>query len=384
MPDLIERLVRPEIRELTAYHVPDASGYVKLDAMENPYSWPEELKSEWLETLREIHLNRYPDPQGTQLQEVLRETMGIGDDMGLLLGNGSDELIQMLALTVAGPGRKVLSVDPGFVMYRMIALFAGMKYVGVPLQAEDFSLDVPAILEALDRDRPALTFLACPNNPTGNQFDPHAIARILDAAPGLVVVDEAYAPFTESSFMPRLGDWPNLLVMRTVSKMGLAGLRLGYLAGPPGWISEIDKTRLPYNINSLTQASAAFALRHKDVLDTQTERIRHERSRLLAALSDLEDARPYPSEANFILVRMPGGKAGAVFDSLRHRGVLVKNLDGTQPLLEDCLRITVGSREENEALLTALKSALADRNGACVTPFRPDAPQHDPVAKDRS
>ncbi len=174
MNKLIECLVRPEIRALNAYHVPDATGLIKLDAMENPYGWPEDLRREWLESLQDVQLNRYPDPQGSELQAALRESMGIDKDMGLLLGNGSDELIQMLALTVARPGRKVLSVDPGFVMYRMIALFARLEYVGVPLRGEDFSLDLPAILEAIDREQPAVTFLAYPNNPTGNLFSSQA------------------------------------------------------------------------------------------------------------------------------------------------------------------------------------------------------------------
>jgi histidinol-phosphate aminotransferase len=284
--------------------------------------------------------------------------MGIPDDMGLLLGNGSDELIQMLALAVSQTGRKVLSVAPGFVMYRMIALFTGMGYAGVPLRAEDFSLDLPAVLAAIEREQPAVIFLAFPNNPTGNLFEAGDISAIVEAAPGLVVLDEAYAPFTDHSFLPRLGDWPNLLVMRTLSKMGLAGLRLGYLAGPPEWLAEIDKIRLPYNINVLTQASAAFALRHKDVLDEQTRRIRDERSRLFDELSRLDGVRPYPSAANFILVRMPDGRAGAVFESLKDRGVLVKNLDRTQPLLADCLRVTVGRPEENDAFLAGLGSVM--------------------------
>jgi histidinol-phosphate aminotransferase len=358
MPNLIDTLVRPEIRVMEAYHVPDASGLIKLDAMENPYTWPEALRQNWMDALREVHLNRYPDPQGTELQMTLRKSMQLPDGMGMLLGNGSDELIQMLALAVARPGRRVLSVEPGFVMYRMIALLAGMEYVGVPLRAEDFSLDLQAVLAAMDKEQPAVVFLAYPNNPTGNLFDADAIARITEAAPGLVVLDEAYAPFTDRSFVPHLGDWPNLLVMRTVSKLGLAGLRLGYLVGPRDWIVQIDKTRLPYNINVLTQVSAAFALRHGDILAEQTRRIREERSRLITALSGLERVRAYPSEANFILMRTPSGRAQEIFESLRRGGVLVKNLDGSQVLLEDCLRVTVGRSRENDAFLAALESAL--------------------------
>lgn len=355
----IESLVRPEIRALKAYHVPESAGLIKLDAMENPYTWPEALQAEWLETLRGLELNRYPDPQGRVLQAALREAMEIPEDMGLLLGNGSDELIQMLALTVAAPGRKILSVDPGFVMYRMIGLFAGMDYVGVPLQAEDFSIDLPAVLEAIEREQPALVYLAYPNNPTGNRFDADDMVRIIEAAPGLVIVDEAYAPFTDSSFMGLVGDWDNLLVMRTVSKMGLAGLRLGYLVGPPDWLAEIDKVRLPYNINVLTQVSAAFALKHKAVFDEQTRTIRAERTRLQDALHRIPGLHPYPSEANFILTRVPEGRAGALFDGLKQAGILIKNLDGAHPLLADCLRVTVGTPEENAALVRALEGLSA-------------------------
>lgn len=354
MDTLITRLVRPEIRALDAYHVPDPAGLIKLDAMENPYDWPEDLRSAWLEVLRGQSVNRYPDPQGGMVQEALREAMGIPPGQGLLLGNGSDELIQMLALTVAGPGRKVLSVEPGFVMYRMIALFAGLDYVGVPLRADDFALDLPSVLEALEREGPALTYIAYPNNPTGNLFDPAAIGRIIESAPGLVIIDEAYAPFTDHSLLARVGDWPNLLVLRTVSKMGLAGLRLGYLVGPPAWIHELDKTRLPYNINVLTQASAAFALRHRAVLDAQTQSIRTERGRLFTALSGLPGVHPYPSDANFVLVRLPAGRADVVFAGLKQRGILVKNLNAAHPLLRDCLRVTVGLPGENDAFLAAL------------------------------
>ncbi len=393
MNELIDTLIRPEIRALQAYHVPDVIGLIKLDAMENPHRWPDALRDDWLAALRDAELNRYPDPKARDLQTALREAMQIPAEMGLLLGNGSDELIQMLALSVAAPaaaaagnrgisqvngstaglgktGRDrstghsqpcrptLLSLDPGFVMYRMIGLFAGLEYVGVNLNGADFSLDLPATLEAIERHRPLLTFIAYPNNPTGNLFDPAAIEQIIAASPGLVIVDEAYAPFTDASFLPKLGDWPNLLVMRTVSKMGLAGLRLGYLAGPADLIEQIDKVRLPYNINVLTQASAAFALRHHDVLDAQTEAIRDERRRLAAALTDLDGGRgqlhPFPSDANFILVRTQPGQAGAIFHGLRENGILIKHLDGAHPLLADCLRITVGTAAENSTLLDAL------------------------------
>jgi histidinol-phosphate aminotransferase len=367
MNALIDNLLRPEIRSLRAYHVPDSTGLIKLDAMENPYGWPESLRDDWLRALRDAELNRYPDPRARELQATLRETMSIPSGMDVLLGNGSDELIQMLAFAVASPGRSdqagraLLSLDPGFVMYRMIGLFAGLNYVGVSLNAADFSLDLDATLAAIRQHRPVLTFIAYPNNPTGNLFDPQHIERIIEASEGLVIVDEAYAPFTDASFLPRLGEWPNLLVMRTVSKMGLAGLRLGYLAGPVEWVEQIDKIRLPYNINVLSQASATFALRNRHVLDAQTQAICEERARLADALAELGAGGrllSFPSDANFILTRVAPGRAGAIFDGLRTRGILIKNLDGAHPLLANCLRITVGHPEENARLIEALADLL--------------------------
>jgi len=350
--------IRPDIQALSAYHVPPAGGRIKLDAMENPWPWPEEMKAAWLERLRGVDVNRYPDPRALALAEQLRQTMGVPGDMDLLLGNGSDEIIQMLALALRGEGRSILSVEPGFVMYRMIALWCGMDYVGVPLQAEDFSLDMPALRQALEEHRPALVFLACPNNPTGNLFAEADILEVLEKAPGLVVVDEAYAPFTDHSFLPRLGQHDNLLVMRTVSKLGLAGLRLGLLAGPSAWLEEIDKLRMPYNINVLTQESARFALEHHQVLDEQTAQIRSERTRMLAALAALPGFHVWPSEANFLLARIPE-RAAALFDHLLDNGVLVKKLHGSHPLLEDCLRFTIGKPEENARLLQLLRAFAA-------------------------
>ncbi|MGD8310292.1 MAG: histidinol-phosphate transaminase [Chromatiales bacterium] len=355
---LIARWVRPEIREIAAYAVPDASGLIKLDAMENPYTWPEDLRGEWSDLLAGVDVNRYPDPRAGALKAALREAMGVPEGMGLLLGNGSDEIIQMLAMTLAAPGRSVLSVDPGFVMYRMIATFCGMGYAGVPLRTDDFGLDLPATLRAIETHRPALVFLAYPNNPTGNLFDESAMLSIIDASPGLVVVDEAYAPFTDRSFMSRLGEHPNLLVMRTLSKMGLAGLRLGLLAGPAEWLAQIDKTRLPYNVNVLTQAGAALALRHREVLERQAGAIRAERGRLFSALAGMDGIRAYPSEANFILFRVPGGRATEVFEGVKAGGVLIKKMDGAHPLLADCLRVTVGTPGENAAFLEALGAVL--------------------------
>jgi histidinol-phosphate aminotransferase len=365
LTDTVTRWIRPEIQALSAYHVPPAKGFIKLDAMENPYHWPEEMVEQWLAQLREVELNRYPDPSPAGLKQGLAEVMGVPVGQEVILGNGSDELIQMIAMALAQPGRKVLAPEPSFVMYQMIATFTGMDYVGVPLVskggAEDFSLDREAMLAAIDQHRPAVIFLAYPNNPTGNLFDRDTVTAIIEASPGLVVVDEAYHAFAGDSFMGELGRYENLLVMRTVSKMGLAGLRLGLLAGPAAWLTEFDKVRLPYNINVLTQKSAEFVLAHREVLDQQTRQICADRRVMMQALLDMEGVTPFTSRANFILFRVAG--ASEVFASLKEQGVLIKNLSPAGGLLQDCLRVTVGSPEENGQFLAALDLALKSVHG---------------------
>jgi histidinol-phosphate aminotransferase len=356
--DRVVRQVRPEIRALSAYHVPDPGKLIKLDAMENPYRWPEPLLEEWLQVLRGAAINRYPDPVAAALSRILRKKMDVPDGMDIILGNGSDELIQIIATAVSGAGRVILAPEPSFVMYRMIATIAGMDYQAVPL-ASDFSLDLPAMLQAIEQHQPAVIFLAYPNNPTGNLFDESAIIAIIEASPGLVVLDEAYHAFAGGhSFMDRLPDYDNLVVMRTVSKMGLAGLRLGMLAGSPAWLQEFDKIRLPYNINVLTQLSAEFAMQYYVVLQQQTQKICADRETLKQQLDNIDGITTHDSQANFLLVRMPAGRATEIFTALKEKGVLVKNLHGSNDSLNDCLRVTVGTAEENQAFISALKQSL--------------------------
>lgn len=351
-----DQLIRPEILSLSAYHVADATGMVKLDAMENPYHLPEAMSEELGGLLAHAAINRYPDPQAMGVQDALRRAFGIGPQHAILLGNGSDELIQILATALARPGASLLAVEPSFVMYRMIAGFSGLRYVGVPLKS-DFELDEAAVLEALEREEPALVFIAYPNNPTGNVFDRAALERIIAAAPGLVVMDEAYHAFTGGlSFLDDLDRYPNLLLMRTVSKLGLAGLRLGYLVGAPAWIRELDKVRLPYNVNVLTQVAARLALDRVAVLEAQAATLVVEREKLFQAMSEFASVQAHASRANFILFRVPDG--GKVFAGLKTRGVLIKNLHGAHPLLDNCLRVTVGAPEENQAFLAALAAEL--------------------------
>jgi len=352
--------IRPVIKNLQAYHVADASGLIKLDAMENPYQLSEDLKSGLQVELSKAELNRYPDPSANSLRKKLRHAMSVPDDKSIVLGNGSDELIQMLTMAVTGgEGEDVclMSFDPGFVMYRMIADLVGINYVGVSL-TQDFSLDMDAVRDSMKKNKPAIIFIAYPNNPSANCFDEKDIEEIISSAPGLVVLDEAYHPFAQTSFMDRLVEYDNLLVMRTVSKMGLAGLRLGLLCGHPDIISEIDKIRLPYNINVLTQIAAEFVLDNSDELDHQAKVIRDERKKLLTAMCAMPALQVFPSQANFILFRVLDAQAGEVFESIKQSGVLIKNMKADTGLLENCLRVTVGTPEENLAFIAALETAL--------------------------
>jgi histidinol-phosphate aminotransferase len=358
MPEIavwVERIVRDDIRALAAYHVQDANGMVKLDAMENPYALPQGLRQEIGEIAARAELNRYPDSEARELKAVLRAAMGVSEGMALLLGNGSDEIIQLLALACAKPGAVMLGVEPSFAMFPMVARFCGLEFVGVPLGA-NFRLETDRMLDAIERHRPPLIFIAYPNNPTGNLFDAGAVETIVRRAPGLVVIDEAYHPFAQTSFMPRLHKFPNLLVMRTLSKLGLAGVRLGALAGRPEWITELNKLRLPYNVNVLTQVVAAYVLKHADVLEAQAAQIRAERSRLLSRLRAMSRVEAFPSDANFILFRVPAVQV--VFEAIKARGVLIKKLAGSHPALENCLRVTVGTASENDAFLAALTASI--------------------------
>lgn len=353
----ISSVFRPEILAMSAYKVADAEGLIKLDAMENPYGWPEDLKARWLETLRDCPLNRYPDPEACRLVQTLRGHDQISDQYGVLLGNGSDEIIQLLLMALP-PTACVLAPAPSFVMYRQISDSLGLRFYGMPLSADGFELDLPAMLLAVEQHQPAVIFIAYPNNPTGNLFNEASIREIIKTAKGLVVIDEAYAPFADASFMAGLGEYDNLLVMRTVSKLGLAGLRLGYIAGNPGIIEQLNKIRLPYNINSLTQLSADFALSHQNLFDQQTQQICRERARVFAQLNELTGISVYPSSANFILFRTAKGLADLIYSDIKKQGVLIKNLSPQGGLLCDCLRVTIGTREENTAFLSALKTSL--------------------------
>jgi histidinol-phosphate aminotransferase len=312
------------------------------------------LQAELGQRLGRVALNRYPGSCIDDLRAALARSVDLPAEFGLVLGNGSDELITLLSLVCAQPGATVLVPEPGFVMYEVSARLQGLNFVGVPLTSR-FELDEAAMLAAIETHQPALIYLACPNNPTANLFDEGAIERIIEAAPGLVVMDEAYQPFASRDHMALARRYGHVLVMRTLSKFGLAGVRLGYVMGPKAWVDEIEKVRPPYNISVLNAEAALFALEHADEFARQAALIRSERARLSAVLEAMGLA-PSKSEANMILVRLPD--AAAAFAALKRQGVLVKDVSRQHPLLANCLRLTVGTPQENDMLISALKASL--------------------------
>ena len=353
------KVIRPEIQAMHAYPVADATGLVKLDLMESPYGLPPELAAEIGKIVSQLSLNRYPVPTAQRLRALIRDVMQVPAGCEVLLGNGSDECIQYITATVAREGAVVMAPAPSFGMFSMHAFFYRLRFVGVPLR-EDFSFDADAFLAAMEKEKPALVWIAYPNNPTGNAFPVADIERVIRAAPGLVVIDEAYQPFAGGTFMPRLAEFENLAVMRTVSKIGMAGLRLGYVCGRPDWIEAFNKARSPFNINVVTEAVAIKLLENKKVLDAQAARVLAERERLRPELERMPGLTVYPSVANFFLARVKGptGAGTRAFESLKQQGVLVKDFSGGHPLMENCLRLTIGTPEENRILVAALREAL--------------------------
>ena len=351
----INNWLRKDIQDIQAYHVPSAQQMLKLDAMESPFALPEETIKQYLAHLSAQEINRYPDPGATTLVQSLRELMQIDPTFGVLLGNGSDELIQLLALACES-GDSILSVEPSFVMYQMIAKFTHLNYQGVAL-GDNYELDVEAFLAAMDEHQPKLIFIAYPNNPTGNSFKRADIQRIIEATDAMVVLDEAYYAYADDSFLDDIARYENLVVLRTVSKIGFAGLRLGLLIGAQQTVDELNKLRLPYNINTLTQVSAQFLLQQHEMIEKNARVIMDERTRLFTALSKISALHVYPSQANFILLKTPD--ANALFEHLKQNNILIKNLSQA-PALDDCLRITIGAPEQND-LLMATVSAYYDQ-----------------------
>jgi len=354
MLNTIEQFVRPEIHSFNAYPVGETTNAIKLDNMENPDAWDQSVVDDWRQRLKLTPINRYPDAEAGPLHAKLREVMGIPDNTGMKLGNGSVELIQMVCMALAKPGATVLAPNPTFGMYKMLAFFANMDYRPVDLN-DDFSLNMPAMMQAIEETQPAVVFLSYPYNPAGNLIEERDVCQIIDANPGLVVMGEAYFASAGDSFAKYLDQYNNLMIMRAVSKMGLAGLRLGYMMGNPAWINEFNKVRSPFNINSLTQVSAEFALENRAMFETQTDETCQARDSLYASMKKINATQCCPSQANFILVKPKIGQGNHLFDALKKVAILIRNLGTTVGLLANCLRVTVGTKQENAVFLQALQ-----------------------------
>jgi histidinol-phosphate aminotransferase len=351
----LKQRIRQDIQSMHAYAIQPSAGLIKLDAMENPYQLSPALQSELGARLGALALNRYPAGQVDELRRALADYAAMPEGFDIMLGNGSDELISLIAMACDVPGASILAPMPGFVMYGMSAQLQGLKFIGVDL-TRDFELDREAMLDAIARHQPSIVYLAYPNNPTANLWDDAVIEEIIEAAPGLVVMDEAYQPFSSRSYIDRVARHDHVLLMRTLSKFGLAGVRIGYMLGPKALVAEFDKVRPPYNISVLNCETALFALEHQEVFSAQAAELRQQRERIASALAGLPGVRAWRSDANMILARVPD--AQKTFDGLKARGVLVKNVSRMHPLLANCLRLTVGTEGENTQLLSALKASL--------------------------
>ena len=370
LEQLIATRLRQDIQSMHAYAIQDSRGMVKLDAMENPHTLIPELQAALGQRLGALALNRYPNARIDDLRRALADYARMPSGYGLMLGNGSDELISLLAMAVDLPASQnpngmppvILAPEPGFVMYAMSAKFQGLRYVGVPLTA-DFELDEAAMLAAITLHKPVLVYLAYPNNPTANLWSDTAIEHIIalqGQLGGLVVMDEAYQPFASRSWIDKIRSAPekhaHVLLMRTMSKFGLAGVRIGYMIGQKALIAEVDKLRPPYNISVLNYECALFALEHTDVFKAQASELIDQRAILLKSLGDMPGVKCWNSDANMILVRVADSLK--TFNGMRAKGVLIKNVSKMHPLLANCLRLTVGTDSENQRMLAALQESL--------------------------
>ncbi len=347
----IEQWLRSDIKNIDAYHVPVSKDMIKLDAMESPFGVPEELNAEFLKCIEQSEVNRYPEADPSELKDTLKSLMDIPDEFGVLLGNGSDELIQLLALACSKDDL-IMSFEPSFVMYELVSKYVNLDYFGVQLDS-NFDIKLSEALLVIEREKPKIIFIAYPNNPTGNCFDYDAIIEIIKSTNIMVILDEAYYAYSDTSFLSEISNFPNLLVLRTISKIGFAGLRLGLLIGDQETIAQLNKLRLPYNINVLTQTSANFLLQDKQRIINNAQIIIEERRRLSHELSLFSKFKVYPSQTNFILVHSED--AHSLHAALKENGILIKGFPKGSKL-SDFIRISVSEPVENNILIDAIRN----------------------------
>ena len=351
---IIRDLVAKGIFEQSGYITPELNCAIKMDANENPFSIQEPLRKKLLEEMGRVELNRYPAAGVPRLRERFAKYYGVNKNM-IMLGNGSDELIQILCMALKGKIKGVLVPVPAFSMYKIIAINTGNKVVEVPLD-KNFDLDIDAITGRIKDNFPALIFLSCPNSPTGNLFNLKKIETIIKRTPGVVVIDEAYASFSGQSLLSLIKKYDNVIFLNTLSKLGMASIRLGFLIGNKNIIAQLDKVRLPYNINSLSQMAANFFLDYENEFSKQINEIAKRREELYLGLKEIGGIKPYPSRANFIFFSC-SFDSNRIYSNLIAEGIIVKNLN-IPPLMPNCMRVTVGNKKENETFLKALKRVI--------------------------
>ncbi len=350
------RHIKPAVRSLKAYQLVGQEAKIKVNQNENPYDIPAPIKRRVVERAMRRPWSRYPSIAATDLATALSAHTGWRRD-GILAGNGSNELIEALLRVTVGPGTPVVIPEPTFSLYAMLTTILGGEPVRVPLDA-DLQYDVEALVAARERLRAPVTIVCSPNNPTGGVLATDDVRRLCQQGDGLVVVDEAYHEFAGETVQPQLETFPNLVVLRTFSKArALAGLRVGYLMADPLLVTEVSKARLPYSLNLFSELCAMAALEEAQILEASVQKLVVERERLIAELGALPGLRVHASRANFFLVELLSADPAAVFQALRERDILVRDVTG-YPRLERCLRISVGAEEENQALVSALREIL--------------------------
>lgn len=348
--------LRDDLDDLEGYHSPQVDVAVRLNTNESPYPPPDAWREALLEELKSLPFQRYPDRAADELRRAIGQLHGVGPEQ-VLAANGSNEVIQALCLAFGGPGRPAAVFKPTYLMHAHIARITGTAVVEGERDA-DFALDMAEVARVVKAEQPAITFLCSPNNPTGMPEPEGAIERVLSLGSGLVVVDEAYGQFSPRSAIEQIAEGKPLVVVRTFSKTwSMAAARLGYLVGPADIISAVEAVLLPYHLDAMKQAAGRLALRYKAEMEARVATIVEERGRLTAGLSELP-VDTWPSAANFILFRPRTKDGDKVWEALLERSVLVRNC-ASWPRLDGCLRVTVGTAEENDAFLSALREVLA-------------------------
>ena len=350
--------IKPEIRAIDGYHLRAYDCPVKLNQNESPFDVPEDLKGRILEAVRKRPWSRYPDPMQMDLVAALADYAGVEPE-NLIVCNGSNTLVQLVLAVSTSPGVPVVIPSPSFSLYKLYTDIFGGRSVPVPLTPA-FTFDIPAVQKTIREENAHTVILCSPNNPTGCAISNPDLERLLQETDALFMVDEAYGEFSDHTALDLLPRYPNLVILKTFSKaFGAAGIRIGYLIAHPDMVTEIIKGKIPFDINVFSHTAAMAILEHRECIRERVAFINTERDRMFSALQTVDGVRPYPSHANLILFEVADPEA--VFTGLVEQGVLIRNVT-SYPMLSNALRVSVGTTEENDRFLEALKRTLEKSN----------------------